>query len=61
MKEDKGVLAVLTVINKPDIEGSIVDVQLFVPLKDAKPGVQKEYDLASLGEVESERGPFENL
>jgi hypothetical protein len=41
------------VINRPDIEGSIVDVQLFVSLKDAKPDVQKEYDVASLGEIES--------
>jgi hypothetical protein len=38
--------------------GSMVEVLLFHPKKDARPDIQAGYDLASLGEVESILGPY---
>jgi hypothetical protein len=36
----------------------VVEVLLFPSLKNAKPQIQAEYDLAFVGEVESVHGPF---
>jgi len=56
-----GALIILAVTNRPvEGEGAQVDVLLFHPDKDARPDIQAEYDLASLGEVESIDGPFDN-
>ena len=54
----QSVLAVLTVTDRPVGVGSLVEVVLCHPQKNARPDIQTEYDLASLGEVESIHGPF---
>jgi hypothetical protein len=55
----QGVLAILTVTDRPvGGKGSLVEVVLCHPQKDAKPDIQAEYDLGSLGEVESIHGPY---
>ncbi|PWT82796.1 MAG: hypothetical protein C5B58_07585 [Acidobacteria bacterium] len=55
----RGVLAILTVMERPvGGKGSLVEVVLCHPQKDARPDIQAEYDLASLGEVESIHGPY---
>ena len=55
----QGVLAILTVMDRPaGGKGSLVEVVLCHPQKDARPDIQVEYDLASLGEVESIHGPY---
>jgi hypothetical protein len=57
--KSQGVLIVLTVIKRPvDGKGSLVEVLLVHPEKDARPDIQVEYDLASLGEVECVYGPY---
>jgi hypothetical protein len=58
MKASKDVLVVLAVTDRPIAEGSLVEVLLFLPSKDHIPDLQAEYDLASLGEVESIHGPY---
>ena len=61
MKEDQSALMILMVTDQSVIggKGSLVEVQLFHPLTDAKPeNLQAEYDLASLGEVESVSRPY---
>jgi hypothetical protein len=54
----QSVLAILTVTDRPVGVGSLVEVVLCHPQKNARPDIQTEYDLASLGEVESIHGPF---
>ena len=54
----QSVLAILTVTDRPVGVGSLVEVVLCHPEKNATPDIQMEYDLASLGEVESIHGPF---
>ena len=56
----QGVLAVLNVTDRPIGVGSLVEVVLYHPQENARPDIQTEYDLASLGEVESIHGPFCN-
>ena len=57
--KSQGVVIILTVTGQPDDEkGSLVELLLFHPLKDVRPDIQAEYDLASLGEVESIHGPY---
>jgi hypothetical protein len=51
----QSVLAVLTVTDRPV---GLVEIVLCHPQKNARPDIQTEYDLASLGEVESIHGPF---
>lgn len=53
-------LVVLTVADQSATgrKGSTVEFLLFPSLENAKPQIQAEYDLASLGEVESVHGPF---
>ena len=59
MCKSQGVLIILAVINRSvDAEGSLVEVLLVHPEKDARPDIQVEYDLASLGEVERIYGPY---
>ena len=59
MYEAKGVLIILAVTDRHvDGKGSLVEVLLFHPEKDARPDIQAEFDLASLGEVESIHGPY---
>jgi len=41
-----------------DGKGSLVEVLLVHPEKDARPDIQAEYELASLGEVECVYGPY---
>ncbi|MGA8659690.1 MAG: hypothetical protein WB586_26510 [Chthoniobacterales bacterium] len=63
MKEDQGALMILMVTDQSVTggKGSLVEVQPFHPLTDAKPqNLQAVYDLASLGEVESVRGPYDD-
>ena len=60
MKEDESALMILMVTDRSVTggKGSLVEVQLFHPLSDVAPkNLQAEFDLASLGEVESVRGP----
>jgi len=60
MCKPRGVLIILVVMNRPvDGKGAQVEVLLFHPDKDARPDIQAEYDLASLGEVESVDGPYD--
>jgi len=55
----QSVLAILTVTDRPaEGKGSLVEVVLCHPRKDARPDIQAEYDLASLGDVESIHGPY---
>jgi hypothetical protein len=57
--KSQGVLIILAVINRSvDGKGSLVEVLLFHPEKDARPDIQAEFDLGSLGEVESIHGPY---
>jgi len=56
MCKSQGVLIILAVI-KSRGKGSLVDVLLFHPDKHARPDIQAQYDLASLGEVERVYGP----
>lgn len=59
MYEPQGVLLILAVIKRPvDGKLSLVEVLLVHPEKDARPDIQAEYDLASLGEVERIYGPY---
>jgi hypothetical protein len=59
MKRPHNALIVLTVTDRPiEGKGSLVEVLLSNSGKDARPDIQGEYDLASLGEVESIHGPF---
>jgi hypothetical protein len=59
MYNSQGVLIILAVTGRPvDGKGSLVEVLLFHPEKDARPDIQAGYDLASLGEVESIVGPY---
>ena len=58
MKAPKGVLVILGITDRPIGEGSLVEVLLFVPSKDHITDLQAEYDLTSLGEVESLHGPY---
>jgi hypothetical protein len=61
MKRPHNALIVLTVTDRPiEGKGSLVEVLLSNSGKDARPDIQGEYDLASLGEVESIHGPFSN-
>ena len=53
----QSVLAVLAVMDRLVGNGSLVEVVLYYPQKDARADIQAEYDLASLGEVESVHGP----
>jgi hypothetical protein len=48
----------LAVTDRPIGEGSLVEVLLILPWKDPIPDLQAEYDLASLGEVDSIHGPY---
>jgi len=54
----EGVLMVHAVMDRPIGQGSLVEVLLFDPWKGARSNIHAEYDLASLGEVESIHGPF---
>ena len=55
----QGVLTILAVTDRPvDRKGSMVEVLLFHPEKDAGPDIQAGYDLASLGDVDSIHGPY---
>lgn len=54
----QSVLAILTITDRPVGVGSLVEVVLYHPQKNARPDIQTEYDLGSLGEVESIHGPF---
>ena len=55
----QSVLAILTVTDRPiGGKGSLVEVVLCHPQKDARPDIQAEYDIGSLGEVESIHGPY---
>ena len=56
----QGVLTVHAVSVRPTGEGSLVEVLLFDPWRGARTDIQAEYNLASLGEVESINGPFCN-
>jgi hypothetical protein len=59
MKMPQSVLAIVSVTDRPIVgKGSLVEVVLCHPRKNATPDIQTEYDLASLGEVESIHGPF---
>ena len=58
MKASNGILVILAVTDRPIGEGSLVEVLLFIPSKDPIPELQAEYDLTSLGEVESIHGPY---
>jgi hypothetical protein len=60
MRTPQGVLIVNAVTDRPIGEGSLVEVLLFDPWRGARSDIQAEYDLASLGEVESIHGPFCN-
>jgi hypothetical protein len=55
-----GLLIVHAVMDRPIGKGSVVEVLLFDPWRGARSDIQAEYDLASLGEVESIHGPFCN-
>jgi hypothetical protein len=60
MKEDQSALMILMVTDQSVTggKGSVVEVQPFYPLTDATPkNLQAEFDLASVGEVESVHGP----
>ena len=41
-----------------DGKGSLVEVLLVHPEKDARPDIQAKYNLDSLGEVETVHGPY---
>jgi hypothetical protein len=57
--KSQDVLIILAVINRSvDGKGSLVEVLLFHPKKDSRPDIQAEFDLASLGELESIHGPY---
>ena len=58
MKTSQSVLVILDVTDRPIAEGSLVEVLLALPSTDPMPDLQAEYDLASLGEVDSIHGPF---
>jgi hypothetical protein len=59
IKMPQSVLAILSVTDRPvGGKGSLVEVVLCHPRKDSRPDIQAEYDLASLGEVESIHGPY---
>ena len=59
MKTLQGVLVVLDVTNRPTGgTGSLVEVLLVNPWKDPISHLPTEYDLASLGEIESIHGPY---
>jgi len=58
MKTSQSVLVILDVTDRPIAEGSLVEVLLALPSTDPIPDLQAEYDLASLGEVDSIHGPF---
>jgi hypothetical protein len=60
MRTPQCVLIVNAVSDRPIGEGSLVEVLLFDPWRGARSDIQAEYDLASLGEVESIHGPFSN-
>lgn len=51
-------LMVHAITDRPTGEGSLVEVVLFDPWRGARSDIQAQYDLASLGEVESIHGPF---
>jgi hypothetical protein len=54
----QGVLIILNVTDRPiGGMGSLIEVLLILPRKDPIPDLQTEYDLDSLGEVESIHGP----
>ena len=55
-----GLLIVHAVMGRLIGKGSLVEVVLLDPWKRATPDIQAEYDLASLGEVDSIHGPFCN-
>ena len=55
MYKSQGVLIIVAVMRRG--KGSLIEVVLFHPEKDARPDIQAGYDLASLGEVESIHGP----
>jgi hypothetical protein len=54
----QSVLAILCVTDRPIGVGSLVEVVLCHPERNATPDILAEYDLASLGEVQSIHGPF---
>jgi hypothetical protein len=58
MRASEGVLIVSAITDRPIGEGSLVEVLLYLPWKYPIPVFPTEYDLASLGEVESIQGPF---
>ena len=61
MCKPRGVLIILVVMNRPvDGKGAQVEVLLFHPDKDTRPDIQAGYSLASLGEVESIDGPYDD-
>jgi hypothetical protein len=51
---------VLVVTERPTGKGSLVEVLLLDPWRGARMNIQVQYDLASLGDVESINGPFRN-
>jgi hypothetical protein len=58
-KMRESALAILTIMDRPvGRKGSLVEVVLCHPQKEARPDIQVEYDLASLGEVDSIHGPY---
>ena len=59
MGRQQGVLIILTVTDRPvGGRGSLVEVLHSHRGKHARPDIQAEYDLASLGEVERVRGHY---
>jgi hypothetical protein len=58
MGKQQGVLIILTVTDRPVGRGSLLEVLHSHRGTHARPDIQAEYDLASLGEVESIHGPY---
>jgi hypothetical protein len=62
MKTPQNLLMILAVTQSSIGEkGSVVEVRLNHSVNDTRPDIQAEYDLASLGEVQSVRGPHGDL
>jgi len=57
MRNPEGVLMVQAIAVRPDGEGSLLEVMLFDPWRGGRSDIKAEYDLASLGEVDSIHGP----
>jgi len=58
MRSPQAVLIVHAVTDRPIGDGSLLEVLLFDPWRDAQSDIEAEYDLASPGEVYSTHAPF---